>query len=81
MAIWQPRAMENEACLSSGLDVMEYVRRYIIYMREDTCDGVCGKSRHVFFVNSIELLSHTNSFFLQLFIIGYTAGEVIYFIV
>ena len=57
------------------------MRRYIIYMREDICDGVCGKSRHVFIVNSIELLSHTNSFFLQLFIIGYTAGEVIYFIV
>ena len=26
MAIWQPRAMEKEACLSSGLDVIEYVR-------------------------------------------------------
>ena len=57
--IWQPRAMEQEACLSSGLDVIEFVRRYIIYMREDICDGVCGKSRHVFVSKQVvELISH-----------------------
>ena len=35
------------------------VRRYIIYMREDICDGVCGKSRHVFVSKQVvELISH-----------------------
>ena len=48
--IWQPRAMEQEACLSSGLDVLEYVRSEKIHnlYAEDICDGVCGKSRYMF---------------------------------
>ena len=54
MAIWQPRAMEKEACLSSDLDVMEYVRSEKIY-------NLCKKIYVMEYVVSPYMCSLANS--------------------